>query len=272
MKIIDGKSIAASIRTELAQKIAAARVKPGLSIVLVGNRADSREYVMRKERAASEIGMRFKTRVLPEDATCESIIAAVREFNSDTGIHGIIVQLPLPDPRMTADVINAINPAKDADGMTAETREHLKTGLWNLIPVHCRVVMRVLAEAGCALQGKRMAMLVKSTEPYEAFESIFTASGAETMRVHPDDPELAHKLRAADVIFSLPGRPGLVTADMVKPGAIVIDFDSPLPSVDFEAVKTIASAITPVPGGCGPLTVAYLLQNTFELSQQTEHE
>jgi methylenetetrahydrofolate dehydrogenase (NADP+)/methenyltetrahydrofolate cyclohydrolase len=257
---IDGAAVAAKVREEVAASVRALAergVTPGLAVVLVGDDPASRAYVGMKERDCEQVGIRSFDHRLPESTTQDELNGLIESLNADPAVHGILVQMPLPGHLDTEQVIDRIAPEKDADGLTPENLGRLVRGL--PAPRACTPwgVMRLLEEYGVDPVGKPMALLL-----LEANATVTTC--------HSRTADLAAVCREADILVAAVGRPGMVGADFVKAGAVVIDVginrgeDGLVGDVDFAAVEPLASAITPVPGGVGPMTRAMLLVNTVE--------
>jgi len=269
-RLIDGKSLAAALRAEVAGKVAAARVTPGLAVVLVGEDPASSVYVRTKDRAAREAGIHARTIRLPAETSQDALLATIRTLNADPAIDGILVQLPLPrgiDPRV---VIEAIDPAKDVDGFHPANVGYLTNGRPALVPCTPLGVMKLLRAADVTIAGARALVLGRSAIVGRPTASLLLAADATVTIAHSRTLDPAGECRRADILVAAVGRPEMVTADWIKPGATVIDVGiNRLPDgrlvgdVAFRAVADKAGAITPVPGGVGPMTVACLLENTL---------
>ena len=269
-RLIDGKSVAAALRTEVAAKVAAAGFTPGLAVVLVGSDPASSVYVRTKDRAAREAGIDTRTIRLPADTGLPDLLATIQALNEDPSIDGILVQLPLPKSIDSRAVIQAIDPAKDVDGFHPVNVGHLTDGLPVLVPCTPLGVMKLLAAAGIETTGARAVVLGRSAIVGRPMASLLLAADATVTIAHSRTRGLAQECRRADILIAAVGRPGMVKADWIQPGATVIDVGiNRLPDgrlvgdVDFEACSAVAGAITPVPGGVGPMTVACLLENTL---------
>ena len=271
-RILDGKAVAQAVRAEAARDVAALRargVTPGLATVLVGDDPASRVYVGSKERACTEIGMASIGRRLPADTTTAALVALVAELNARPDVHGILVQLPLPDGIDTDAVIQAIAPAKDVDGLTAVSQGRLLAGIPGLRPCTPRGVMRLLVETGCELAGADVVVIGRSLLVGKPVSLLLLEQHATVTMCHSRTRDLAAIVRRADVVVAAVGRPRMIRGDWIKEGAIVIDVginrtaDGKLVGdVDFDGARERAAWITPVPGGVGPMTVAMLLANT----------
>ncbi|MFC1467925.1 bifunctional methylenetetrahydrofolate dehydrogenase/methenyltetrahydrofolate cyclohydrolase FolD [Verrucomicrobiota bacterium] len=288
-KILDGKQIAHDIREELKARVVELKTKevtPGLGVLLVGNDPASRSYVTAKERACEEIGLYSNEVTLPETATKDEILAVVEGFNMDDRIHGILVQLPLPDSAMEQAVIEAITPEKDADGFHPISVGKMMLGQETYLPCTPHGILQILKRSGVETNGAHVVVVGRSNivgRPIANMLSQKTETGNATVTmVHTRTKNMAEMVKQADIIIAAVGRPNTVTADMVKEGAVVIDVgvnrveDATAKrgyrlkgDVDYEACAEVASAITPVPGGVGPMTITMLLNNTIEAAERT---
>jgi methylenetetrahydrofolate dehydrogenase (NADP+) / methenyltetrahydrofolate cyclohydrolase len=271
--VIDGKAVAAEVRAKVATSVtelAAAnggRV-PGLATVLVGEDPASEVYVANKRRQAEEVGMRSVHHQLEDSIGQDEVLALVGELNADHEVDGILVQLPLPAQIDQDAVIAAIDAGKDVDGLTASSAGLLAQGRPGLVPCTAQGVMELLRNAGVETEGAEAAVVGRSILVGRPLASLLLNANATVTVCHSRTPDLAGVCRRADVLVAAVGSPRLVKADWVKPGAAVIDVgvnrtdDGLVGDVDFEAVLQVAGAITPVPGGVGPMTIAMLLQNT----------
>ena len=286
-RILDGKSLAADLRAEIAAgvadlKAAAGRV-PGLAVVLVGDDPASRSYVTGKGKACAAAGIYSRQLDLPATATRAEILATVRALNADDAIDGILVQLPLPDASIEREIIEAIDPAKDVDGFHPTNVGRMVLGLPAFVPCTPNGVLEILRRAGVPLSGAAVTIVGRSQLVGRPLSILLSQKGvdATVTLCHTRTKDLARFTREADVVVVAAGRPHTLTADMVKPGAVVIDVGVnrvPDPSkaagyrlvgdADFAAVAEKAAAITPVPGGVGPLTIAMLLKNTLEAARR----
>lgn len=274
--LINGRQIADDILDGLKRDIAALGFAPGLGVVLVGDDPASRLYVGLKKKAAARVGMKFEKTVLPATTTEAEVIVAVENFNRRADIHGIIVQLPLPAGLDDDRVIAAIDPRKDADGFHPENREaFLKNGP-TIGPVLVGSVVRLITSTVAPLAGKTALVVANSGVFCLPMIHALEHLGLSAVWTAPEDPRLAEKTRAADVLIVCVGRAGLVTGGMVKQGAIVVDIGTNrladgrvVGDVDRDSVQAVAGFLTPVPGGVGPMTVATLLKNTVELAKRT---
>jgi len=278
-QLIDGNALARSIRDDVARRVArlaAHGIVPGLAVVLVGENPASAVYVRNKVKDCGEVGIASTLDRLPADTSEATLLARIEALNADPSVHGILVQLPLPAHIDEHRVIEAISPAKDADGFHVSNVGLLLTGKPLFRPCTPYGVMKLLEHAGARLDGAEAVVIGRSNIVGKPQALMLLAAGATVTVCHSRTRDLAAHTRRADVLVAAVGRPGLVTADMVKPGAIVIDVgmnrgpDGKLcGDVDFEAVREVAGAITPVPGGVGPMTRAMLLVNTIEAAERT---
>ncbi len=286
-RILDGKAIAQEVRAELAGDIArlkAVGVTPGLGVLLVGDNPASRSYVTGKRQACEAVGIHSREVVLPADAPLEAILGAVRGFNEDERIHAILVQLPLPDASMEPAAIASIDPSKDADGFHPVNVGRMMLGLPVLLPCTPHGVLQILKRSGIPTAGAHAVIVGRSAivgRPLANLLSRKDGMGNATVTLcHTGTPDIGRFTRQADIVVAAAGRPRTVTADMIREGAVVIDVgvnriaDATRKSgyrlvgdVDFEAVREKAGAITPVPGGVGPMTISMLLANTVQAAR-----
>jgi methylenetetrahydrofolate dehydrogenase (NADP+)/methenyltetrahydrofolate cyclohydrolase len=275
--VIDGKAIAAQVRSEVAREVrdlAARGVVPGLTVVRVGDDPASAVYVRGKRKACEEVGIRSREHHLPGSAALSQLLDLVGTLNRDPSVHGILVQLPLPDHLDEAPVLDAIDPAKDADGFHPYNVGCLWTG--KPAPRACtpRGVMRLLAEAGVELRGKRALVVGRSRIVGKPMAAMLMEQHATVTVAHSRTVDLAGEVARAEVLVAAIGRAELIRGAWVRPGAAVIDVgmnrlaDGKLVGdVEFGEASRRAGAITPVPGGVGPMTIAMLLRNTVELAR-----
>ncbi|MDQ3409448.1 MAG: bifunctional methylenetetrahydrofolate dehydrogenase/methenyltetrahydrofolate cyclohydrolase FolD [Actinomycetota bacterium] len=279
-RVIDGRAIAARVREEVAEEVRAYSAQhgepPGLATVLVGDDEASAVYVAGKQRACEEVGIRPYDHRLPPDVPEPELAALLDGLNGDTHVSGILLQLPVPPPLDGTALTGRIDALKDVDGLTAVSTGALALGRDGLRPCTAAGVMRLLAEAGAELEGAEAVIIGRSNLFGKPMAQLLLAANATVTVCHSRTRHLPHVCRRADVLIAAVGRARMVTADWVKPGATVIDvgvsrLDTDPPTlagdVDFEAVSDIASAITPVPGGVGPMTVACLLRNTVRAAR-----
>lgn len=287
--VIDGKALAAETRERVRAGVEALRartgVTPGLGVVLVGEDPASVSYVTAKERALAEAGMRSVDVRLPEGTGQEELLAVIARLNADPEVHGILVQLPLPRGVDTDAVIAAIAPEKDVDGFTPANVGRMILGQPCFLPCTPHGVLRLLERAGARTRGAHAVVVGRSAivgRPLANLLSRKAPDGDATVTFcHSATPDLGRFTRQADILVVATGRPGTVTAEMVKPGATVIDVGvNRVPDAsarrgyrlrgdcDFEGVAQVAGAITPVPGGVGPMTIAMLLENTLRAAER----
>lgn len=286
--LIDGKESAAVIRSEIAKESAALLgrgVKPCLAVVLVGENPASVSYVKGKESACAENGLEARDYRLPADLAQEDLLSLVEELNADPSVHGILVQLPLPSHIDEDRVIETISPAKDVDGFHPVNIGKLFLGKASFYPCTPFGVIKLLELRNIKTAGKHVVVIGRSNIVGKPMAALLLQKGpfadATVTVCHSKTPDLADHVRRADIIVAAIGKAGFVTADMVKPGAVVIDVgvnrveDSSKKSgyrlvgdVDFDAVRSKASYITPVPGGVGPMTITMLLWNTVEAARR----
>ena len=270
-RILDGKALAERMRADIAAKIATLPYRPGLAVVIVGDDPASAVYVRNKERAARESGIAARTIALPATTPESALLALIAELNADPATDGILVQLPLPAHIHAQRVIEAIDPAKDVDGFHPINAGYLALGLPTLVPCTPRGVMRLLAEAGTRLAGARAAVLGRSAIVGRPVAALLTAADATVTLLHSRTRDIAAECRRAEIVIAAVGRAEMVRGDWIAPDAVVIDVginrgvDGKLRGdVAFAECAAKASAITKVPGGVGPMTIAYLLENTLE--------
>jgi methylenetetrahydrofolate dehydrogenase (NADP+) / methenyltetrahydrofolate cyclohydrolase len=276
-EIIDGKAIAADVRAEVRREVEAHRERfgeaPGLATVLVGDDPASKIYVSGKHRASEEVGIRSVAHDLPADTTQDDLLELVEELNDDDAVNGYIVQLPLPDHLDPGRVIAAVDPRKDVDGLTPTNAGLLVQGHDALVSATPLGVMELLRRAGAELEGAEAVVVGRSDLVGRPVASLLLAQNATVTICHSRTRDLAAVCRRGDVLVAAVGRPRLVTGEMVKPGATVIDVgttrtdDGLVGDVDFESAAERARAITPVPGGVGPMTIAMLLRNTLKAAR-----
>ncbi|HUN70501.1 MAG TPA: bifunctional methylenetetrahydrofolate dehydrogenase/methenyltetrahydrofolate cyclohydrolase FolD [Burkholderiales bacterium] len=275
--LIDGKSLAATVRAEqkgAVGSLAARGVRPGLAAILAGNDPASRVYVRNKARACDESGVHSEVHEFPERVGEAELLECVARLNADPRIHGIVVQLPLPRQVDAARVLAAVSPAKDVDGFHAVNLGALLQGRPGFVPGTPAGVMRLLAHAGVPLAGRSAVIVGRSTIVGKPLAMLLLQKDATITICHSRTADLAALTRQADILVAAAGRAKLITAEMVKPGACVIDVginrlaDGSLAGdVDFAAAREVAGWITPVPGGVGPMTVAMLIVNTVRAAQ-----
>jgi methylenetetrahydrofolate dehydrogenase (NADP+)/methenyltetrahydrofolate cyclohydrolase len=272
--VLDGKAIAARLRAEIATTAASLRnrdIAPCLAVVLVGDDPASAIYVRSKTRAAREVGVDVRDHKLPVATTEAALLALVRALNADAAVDGILVQLPLPKPLDADAIIRAIDPQKDVDGLHPLSLGYLAQGHPVLQPCTPKGCMRLLRETGIELAGARAVVLGRSLLVGKPLALLLQNANATVVACHSRTRDLAGEVRRADIVLAAVGKPELVRGDWIGDGAVVIDVgmnrlgDGRLVGdVEFTAAATRARAITPVPGGVGPMTIACLLENTVE--------
>jgi methylenetetrahydrofolate dehydrogenase (NADP+)/methenyltetrahydrofolate cyclohydrolase len=271
-RIIDGKAHSARVRERVAAEVAALLPElgrpPGLATVLVGEDPASHVYVRNKREGTEEAGMRSIHHELPAQASQEELLELVGELGDDPEVDGILVQLPLPDGIDQDAVVAAIDPAKDVDGLTAASAGLLAQGRPGLVPCTPAGVMDMLAAEGIEVEGAEAVIVGRSILVGRPLAALLTNASATVTVCHSRTRDLAGVCRRADILVAAVGSPEMVKGDWVKPGAAVIDVginrteEGLVGDVEFEAARQVAGAITPVPGGVGPMTIAMLLQNT----------
>jgi methylenetetrahydrofolate dehydrogenase (NADP+)/methenyltetrahydrofolate cyclohydrolase len=281
VQILDGRAVAAKVLAEVKTDVqgfaAETGVVPTLAVVLVGDFAPSKIYVRSKKRAADEVGIASRDYLFPEGCSQETLLATLREINSDPSIHAILLQLPLPDGLDDDAAINAIAPAKDVDGLHPCNLGSLLSGKPVLVPCTPAGCLEILDHYGVELKGAEAVMLGRSRLVGKPLAQLLLGRHATVTMCHTRTRDIAAHTRRADVLCVAAGKAGVVTGDMVKEGAVVIDVGiTRLPTgklvgdVDFESASRRARAITPVPGGVGPMTIAMLLRNTL-LAARRQH-
>ncbi|WQJ73172.1 bifunctional methylenetetrahydrofolate dehydrogenase/methenyltetrahydrofolate cyclohydrolase FolD [Mammaliicoccus sciuri] len=272
-KILNGREIAKTYRAGLqaeVEKLKEHNIVPKLTVILVGNDGASQSYVNSKKKAAEKIGMISEIVHMDESSTEEEVLSELDRLNNDDSVSGILVQVPLPKQVSEAKVLEAINPDKDVDGFNPINIGRLYTGERTFIPCTPLGIMEILKHADIDLKGKNVAVIGRSHIVGQPVSKLLTDQDATVTLLHSKSTNTEEVLKQADVIVSAVGRVHLVTKDLVKPGAVIIDVGNTPDEngklkgdVDFEAVKEVASAITPVPGGVGPLTITMVLNNTL---------
>ncbi len=280
-KLIDGNALSATLRAKLADRAAALKargVEPCLAVLLVGEDPASAVYVRNKVAGCEKAGIRSIKDVYPKDADPATVLARIQDLNADPAVHGILVQLPLPDHFNEDAVLEAIAPEKDVDGFHAENVGALMQGNPRFIPCTPYGVMKMLESEGVKLSGAEAVIVGRSNIVGKPMAMLLLAQSCTVTVCHSRSRDLAFHTRRADILVAAVGRPKMITGDMVKPGAVVIDVGiNRLPpeqggklcgDVDFESVKEVASLLTPVPGGVGPMTITMLLTNTLESAER----
>ncbi len=282
---IDGKAFAAGLRAKIAAAVpafqAAAGRKPGLAVILVGDDPASRVYVANKAKQTAEVGMISFEHRLPADTAQDELIALVRKLNADDTVDGILVQLPLPKHLGEMAVVSAIDPDKDVDGLHVVSAGRLASGLPGLVsctPLGCMMLIRDVL--GDDLSGKNAVVIGRSILVGKPVAQLLLAANCTVTIAHSRTQDLADVVRSADIVVAAVGRPEMVKAEWIKPGACVIDVGiNRVPAetegktrlvgdVDYSAASKVAGSITPVPGGVGPMTIACLLHNTLQAAHR----
>jgi methylenetetrahydrofolate dehydrogenase (NADP+) / methenyltetrahydrofolate cyclohydrolase len=276
--LIDGNALSRQLRTDVANRVTALKAKgvtPGLAVILVGENAASKVYVRNKVKACEDTGMHSVLETWPADMTEAALLARVNALNNDPASHGILVQLPLPEHIDAQKVIEAIAPTKDVDGFHIASAGALMTGLpgfWPCTPYGC---MKMLESIGYDLKGKHAVVIGRSNIVGKPMALMLLQKSATVTICHSNTRNLKEMTLQADVIVAAVGKRNIVTADMVKPGAVVLDVGMNrndegklCGDVDFDGVKEVAGYITPVPGGVGPMTITMLMVNTLESAEK----
>jgi methylenetetrahydrofolate dehydrogenase (NADP+)/methenyltetrahydrofolate cyclohydrolase len=277
-KIIDGKAIAAQIRGELKEEVAKLKengITPGLTVILVGNNPASESYVRGKMRACEEVGIASQVIRMPESVSEEELLAKIRELNQAPDVDGILVQLPLPKQISELKVIATISYEKDVDGFHPESVGRMMIGLDTFLPCTPHGIMQLLSRSGISVAGKHAVVVGRSNIVGKPISMLLQRADATVTMCHSRTVDLPSFTRQADILIAAVGRAGLITAEHVKEGAVVIDVGinrteegKLVGDVDFASVEPKVSAITPVPGGVGPMTIAMLLYNTVQSAKK----
>jgi methylenetetrahydrofolate dehydrogenase (NADP+)/methenyltetrahydrofolate cyclohydrolase len=281
-RVIDGKAMAAEIRSEVAGRVRALAgrgVTPGLAAVLVGDDEPSRIYVGAKEKACAEVGIRSERHDVSGGVSQEELLALIARLNANPEVHGILIQLPLPDQTSVLAVQEAIGQSKDVDGLTPASVGRLVRQEATFLPATPYGIVEMLVRTGIPIEGQEVVVVGRGPlvgMPLSIMLGQKSPRGNATVTLcHTRTRDLADHTRRADILVAAAGRPGTITADMVKPGAVVVDVavnrtdDGLIGDVVFDEVAEVAGWITPVPGGIGPLTVAMLLVNTVTAAEST---
>ena len=273
-KLIDGKAVSLEIKENLKERIENIRIAgqriPCLAVIIVGDNPASRSYVRGKIKAAEFTGMDSRLIELPEDVSEEVLMQTIEKLNADSGVDGILVQLPLPRHINEDRVLDAILPAKDVDGFHPVNVANLWLGRPCFVPCTPQGIIRLIESTGERIEGKRAVVVGRSNIVGKPVAKLLLDRNATVTIAHSRTPDLKALTLQADILVAAVGRPGVITGDMVKPGAIVIDVginrtaDGHLTGdVDFASASEVAGWITPVPGGVGPMTIAMLMENTY---------
>lgn len=275
--ILSGKTMSEELRAEIASRVSALKAKgltPGLAVILVGNDPASEIYVRNKGNGCTEVGMYSRTINMPAETTQEELEAAIEELNADSAIHGILVQLPLPKHLDEQAALAKILPEKDVDGFHLINAGHMLTGTEGVVACTPRGALHMIKSTGVNLSGKEAVVIGRSNIVGKPMAMLLLKENCTVTMCHSRTQNLAEHTRRADILVAAVGKAGFVTADMVKPGAIVIDVginrvDGKVKGdVDYDAVKEVAGWITPVPGGVGKMTITMLLMNTVEAAER----
>lgn len=272
--IMDGKALAEKVKAQIREKVSKLRRQPGLAVILVGDNPASQVYVCNKERDCAQCGIMCYDYHLPQDATQEDVLDLVEKMNNYGAVDGILVQLPLPEQIDERVVLEAIAPDKDVDAFHPENVGRIMQGQAYYKPCTPAGVMEILHEYGIDPGGKHCVVVGRSNIVGKPMAMLLLHENATVTICHSRTPDLKGQCLQADILVSAVGKTGLITADMVKPGAVVIDVamnrneaGKLCGDVDFAAVSQVASYITPVPGGVGPMTRAMLMENTYKAAK-----
>ncbi len=277
-QLLDGKAMSAAMREEIAQRVAALKEKgvtPGLAVILVGDDPASQIYVRNKGIACEKAGIHSITVRLPENTTQEALEAEIRRQNTDPSIHGILVQLPLPSHLDEAEALAVIRPEKDVDGFHVMNAGKLLNGLPGVVACTPRGALEMIRRTGIDLRGKEAVVVGRSNIVGKPMAMLLLQESCTVTICHSRTADLAAHTRRADILVAAVGKPRFITADMVKPGAIVIDVGinrvdgKVMGDVDFDGVKEVAGYLTPVPGGVGKMTITMLMMNTLEAAERS---
>lgn len=281
--IIDGKAFAANLLSSIGAEVKTLGFKPGLAVVLVGDDAASQVYVRSKVKTTTELGMASFHHALPAETTQAELLALVRRLNADPAVHGILVQLPLPRHIQADEIIAAISPAKDVDGLTVTNAGLLAAGLPGLVPCTPLGCLLLLQDAIPDMTGLHAVVIGRSNLVGKPIAQLLLQQDCTVTMAHSRTRDLPALCRMADILIAAAGRPEMVKGDWIKPGATIIDVGiNRVPSatpgktrlvgdVDFAAAAEVAGRITPVPGGVGPMTIACLLRNTLTAAKRLEN-
>jgi len=274
--IMDGKAVSALVRGEVKERaaiLASKGVKPGLAVVLVGDDPASQVYVRQKEKACDEVGFASFMRYLPASTDERELLDLIDGLNSDPAVHGILVQLPLPKHIDKDRVAEAIGPEKDVDGFHPINVGRLTLGIETMEPCTPKGIVYLLEHYGIDIEGKRAVVVGRSNIVGKPVSILLLSRNATVTVCHSRTKDLPSVTRQADILVAATGKPKMIGSSMVKDGAVVVDVgitrtqSGLIGDVDFDAVKEVASYITPVPGGIGPMTIAMLLLNTLKAAE-----
>jgi len=277
-QLIDGVALSQKLRAEIASRAAALTAKgkqPGLAVILVGDDPASHVYVRNKVKACEDAGIRSVKEQYAADMSEQALLDRIATLNADPSIHGILVQMPLPKHIDPHKVIEAIATTKDVDGYSVLSAGELMTGLEGFLPCTPYGCMKLIESTGVSLKGKHAVVIGRSNTVGKPMGLLLLQANATVTICHSGTADLGYHTRQADIVVAATGRRNTLTADMVKPGAIVIDVGinrddngKLCGDVDFAGIKEVASHITPVPGGVGPMTITMLLMNTIESAER----
>lgn len=280
-KILSGKTVSARVKQELkieAENLTKAGTKPGLAVVIVGDDSASKVYVANKEKACAELGIYSEKYALSADTTEDELLNLIKKLNADDKIHGILVQLPLPKHLDDKTIINNILPSKDVDAFHPTNVGRIMIGDFDFVPCTPAGIMELIHESGVEVSGKECVVIGRSNIVGKPMSMLLLHENGTVTVCHSKTADLKAQTRRADILVAAVGIPKFVKADMVKPGAVVIDVGMDRDEngklcgdVDFDEVEKVASAITPVPGGVGPMTIAMLMRNTITAAKRA-HE
>ena len=280
-KILSGKIVSARVKEEIKQEVkelTAAGTQPGLAVVIVGDDSASKVYVANKEKACTDLEMYSEKHALPADTTEEELLDLISKLNNDPKIHGILVQLPLPKHLDDKTIIDHIDPKKDVDAFHAVNVGKIMIGDFDFVPCTPAGIMELIKESGVEVEGKECVVIGRSNIVGKPMSMLLLHKNGTVTVCHSRTVDLKSVTKRADILVAAVGIPKFVKADMVKPGAVVIDVGMDRDEngklcgdVDFDEVEPIAGAITPVPGGVGPMTIAMLMKNTLTAAKRA-HE
>lgn len=280
-KILSGKTVSARVKQELkieAENLTKAGTKPGLAVVIVGDDSASKVYVANKEKACAELGIYSEKYALSADTTEDELLNLIKKLNADDKIHGILVQLPLPKHLDDKTIINNILPSKDVDAFHPTNVGRIMIGDFDFVPCTPAGIMELIHESGVEVGGKECVVIGRSNIVGKPMSMLLLHENGTVTVCHSKTADLKAQTRRADILVAAVGIPKFVKADMVKPGAVVIDVGMDRDEngklcgdVDFDEIEKVASAITPVPGGVGPMTIAMLMRNTITAAKRA-HE
>lgn len=276
-KLLKGKEVSARIKDEIKNEVIKLKergIEPGLAVILVGDDPASKVYVNNKKKACEYTGIKSFEYLLPENTTEEELLRLIEKLNEDKEVSGILCQLPLPEHINEESVINAISPTKDVDAFHPVNVGKIMTGNYDFVPCTPAGVMELIKESGIDINGKECVVVGRSNIVGKPMAMLLLHSNGTVTICHSKTKDLAEKTRKADILVAAVGIPEFIKGDMIKPGAVVIDVGinriAPkklVGDVEFEAAEKVAGAITPVPGGVGPMTIAMLMKNTLKAAE-----